>query len=130
MSPIEKPIGPTKPLSRAGIFWYSLASLGCGAFFSFNNSVLPLFLGRYTQNKVLLGLMGSTHSVEGAVIQPIVGALSDRCRARLGRRRPFMLIFMPLTALFLLLTPLARHLPAGLLLPGIVAGIFLFTVMF
>src|SRR5580700_5555111 len=69
--------GPQTPLSPAAVFWYSVANIGCGAFFSFNNYVLPLFLERYTHNAVLLGLMGSSHSVEGAVIQPLVGSASD-----------------------------------------------------
>src|SRR5262249_32463680 len=92
---------PAKPLSPAQIFWYSVATLGCGAFFSFNNYVRPLFLKHYTSNAVILGLMGSSHSVEGAIIQPLVGSASDRTRTRLGRRRPFMLIFLPLSALLL-----------------------------
>src|SRR5262249_22127837 len=124
------PGGMGRPLSPLQVFWYSLANLGCGAFFSFNNAVLPLFLKRYTDNNILLGLMGSTHSVEGAVIQPIVGTWSDRLRAPMGRRRPFLLIFIPLTALFLWLTPLMGGLPPSIRLPVIVAGIFLFTVFF
>src|SRR5437868_8234316 len=86
---------PVVPLSPLKVFWYNIASLGCGTFFSFNNFILPLFLEKYTKNAVILGLMGSTHSVEGAIIQPVVGTLSDRMRSPLGRRRPFMLLFFP-----------------------------------
>ncbi len=121
---------PYRPLSPLQIFWYSLASLGCGTFYSFNNAVLPLFLERFTHNAIILGLMGSTHSVEGAVIQPIVGTLSDRLRSPLGRRRPFMLLFIPLCTLFMLLTPGAGHLAASSRLPAVVFCIFLFTVFF
>src|SRR5579863_3850221 len=121
---------PITPLSPARVFWYSLANLGYGTFFSFNNAVIPLFLKAYTNNEIIKGLMASTHSIEGAIIQPIVGTLSDRTRSRWGRRRPFILPFTLLSVLLLVLTPPASHLPAGLRLAAIVAAIFLFTVFF
>lgn len=124
-------------------FWYSVASLGHGMFYALNNAVLPLFLKNMGASGVLIGLMSNSHSAEGAVIQPVVGAMSDRLRTPLGRRRPFMLLFTPICALFLLLTPFAsrlqgtiRALPGGLLwgvplsLIAVVACIFLFTVTF
>jgi MFS-type transporter involved in bile tolerance (Atg22 family) len=86
--------------------------------------VLPLLLSRFTGNVLLLNLMSNTRSIEGAVIQPVVGAWSDRIWTRLGRRRPFMLIAMPLCALFMALTPLAPNLPL------IVACIFAFSLLF
>jgi Na+/melibiose symporter-like transporter len=109
---------------------YSAASIGCGAFFSFNNYVLPLYLQAFTHSKVLLGLMGSTHSIEGAVIQPIIGTMSDNTRSALGRRRPFMLIFFILSALLLWATPLLGSLPIANRLWLIVGTIFLFTLAF
>ena len=121
---------PTRPLSTAQILAYSAANIGCGAFYSFNNYILPLFLQQYTSNAVLLGLMGSSHSVEGAIIQPLVGSQSDHLRTKLGRRRPFMLIFFTLSALFLALTPAASHVGAQYRLPVVVSVIFLFTVLF
>jgi len=125
-SPEQEP----KPLSVLAILAYSIANLGYGMFFALNNAILPLFLQQYTQDARILGLMGSTHSFEGAIIQPIVGSASDRLRTRFGRRRPFMLIAVPITALFLLLTPAASHLPGAVRLVAIIACIFLFTVSF
>src|SRR5262249_14497280 len=119
MNPLAPP-----PLSPVRVFWYSFASLGCGMFFSFNNAIIPLFLDRFTHNNVILGLMGSSHSVEGAIIQPIVGTWSDRLCAPMGRRRPFMLIFFPLCAVFLMATPLAGAMSATVKLPAVVACIF------
>jgi maltose/moltooligosaccharide transporter len=128
--PSGESAAPVRPLSPAQTLWYSVANLGCGAFFSFNNYILPLFLQKFTNNAVLLGLMGSTHSVEGAVIQPIVGSVSDRFHTPLGRRRPFMLLFLPLSALFMVLTPAAGHLPVSIRLGMVILSIFLFTVFF
>lgn len=118
------------PLTLTGILWYSLANLGYGMFYAFNNASLPLWLQSYTQNAILLRLMAGTHSFEGTIIQPLVGLASDRIRSRWGRRRPFMLLFTPVSASFLLLTPVAAHLPLTLRLGAIITCIFLFTMTF
>jgi MFS family permease len=103
---------------------YAAASLGTGAFYAFNNAALPLFLRPLTDNDVLVGLLSSTRSVEGAVIQPLVGTWSDRLRTRLGRRRPFFLAAIPPAAALLALTPFAPSLGWA------VAGIVLFSLLF
>ena len=110
-------------------FWrtaslYSVASLGAGFFYGFNNATLPLILSAFTQNPFLIGLMSSTRSIEGVVVQPLIGAWSDRTWTRLGRRRPFMAVGIPLSALFFIL---AAHAPS---LPSLVAAIFLFSLLF
>jgi len=128
--PPETPAHARTPLSLAGILWYSLANLGYGAFYAFNNASLSLWLQNYTHNAILLRLMAGTHSFEGTIIQPLVGLASDRSRSRWGKRRPFMLLFIPISALFLLLTPVASHLPPPLRLGAIIACIFLFTMTF
>lgn len=51
----------------------------------------------------LVGLAWLAGPVSGIVVQPIVGVLSDRCRSRLGRRRPFMLAGALLVTMSLLL---------------------------
>jgi len=109
-------------LSPRGMALYSVAAIGGGFFYIFNNAVLPLLIP--SSNVLLVNLMSNTRSIEGAVIQPVVGAWSDRIWTRLGRRRPFMLIAMPLCALFMALTPLAPS------LPWIVACIFAFSLLF
>jgi len=117
-------------LSPRGVFWYVLANLGYGAFYAFNNFVIPLWLQNYTRNAILLGLMGGSHSFEGVIIQPFVGSISDRLKGPRGRRRPFMRVFIALSTLFLLLAPVAVHLPPILRLAGILLCIFLFTLTF
>ena len=126
----HNPLGNRRSLSLNQMLWYSVANLGYGMFFSLNNALIAPFLGDYTKNAVVLGLMGSTHSVEGALIQPLVGSWSDRLRTRLGRRRPFILFFTPISALLLAFTPAATHLSGSIRLMTLVALIFLFTVLF
>lgn len=109
---------------------YSIANLGYGAFYTLNNAILSLYLRRFTANAIVIGLLGSTHSFEGAVIQPLVGSASDRMRSKWGRRRPFILTAIPISSLFLLLTPMCAMLPHNLRLAAMVTCIFLFTVTF
>lgn len=103
---------------------YSVASLGAGLFYGFNNATLPLILQQFTASPLLIGLLSSTRSIEGVVIQPLVGAWSDRLWTPLGRRRPFMLVGIPLSAAFLALAALAPNLPT------LVAAVFLFSLLF
>jgi maltose/moltooligosaccharide transporter len=124
---LEEAARPSKPLAR--MLAYCLANLGYGMFFAFNNGSLTLWLQRYTADPRLIGLLGGSHSFEGVIIQPIVGAISDRLRLKLGRRRPVMLLFIPSSCLFLALTPFVAHHLAHPL-PAIVACIFLFTMSF
>ncbi|CEK12519.1 MFS/sugar transport protein [Chthonomonas calidirosea] len=121
---------PQSFLTPSQIFWYSLANFGYGTFFSLNNALIAPFLSNFTKNAILMGLMGSTHSFEGAIIQPLVGTASDRLRHPFGKRRPFILLFTPLSALFLALTPAATHLPSPIRLSLLVLLIFLSTVLF
>lgn len=125
-----RPAVERKPLSAAGVVGYSLANLGYGAFYAFNNAALPLWLQGFTHNAIILGFMAGTHSFEGAIIQPLVGSWSDRLRTRWGRRRPFMLAFAPVSALLLLATPAFAHLPSSIRLAALVTCIFLFTIAF
>jgi len=110
------------PLSGRAIALYSAGSLGAGFFYAFNNAVLPLLIP--STNVLLINLLSNTRSVEGAVVQPLVGAWSDRIWTPLGRRRPFMLAAIPLSALIMTLTPLAPGLPLT------VVGIVLFSLLF
>ena len=104
---------------------YSAASIGTGAFFAFNNFVLPPILKSFGAPDLLTGLLSSTRSIEGVIIQPTVGAISDRIWTRFGRRRPFMLVGIPLSALFFLLAGFYVH-----TLLGLAIAIFLFSIFF
>src|SRR5579859_6063704 len=89
-----------RDLSLATMLLYAAGSIGTGAFYAFNNFVLPSVLKAFGAPDLLIGLLSSTRSIEGAVIQPTVGALSDRIWTRFGRRRPFMIVGIPLSAVF------------------------------
>lgn len=145
----EEPPGPL-PAARkdhlplGGALIYSCGNFGAGMFYAFNNFILSIFLKNLGAGPVLIGLLSSTRSVEGSVIQPLVGAWSDHTWwGRLGRRRPFVVMFVPISAALMVLTAFAPSLPgfaglaarAGLVEPRfrllvVAVGIFLFSLAF
>ena len=104
---------------------YSAGSVGAGAFYAFNNFLLPLALKAVGAPDIITGLLSSTRSVEGVVIQPTVGAASDRIWTRFGRRQPFIAVCIPLSAAFFLVASASTT----ALVPLAVA-IFLFSIFF
>ncbi len=111
-------------LTRTRTLLYSAGSVGAGAFFAFNNFVLPQLLKAAGAGDLLTGLLSSTRSIEGAIIQPTVGALSDRTTSRFGRRRPFIALGIPLSAAFFLFAATQHD------VLGLTIGIFLFSIFF
>ena len=72
---------------------YLACSFGIGVFSAFNTFTLPLWLSTFTTSYLLLGLLGNTRSLEGALVSPAFGVWSDRVwLGWLGRRRPFILV--------------------------------------
>src|SRR4030088_1261170 len=113
-----------RDLSLASMLFYAAGSVGTGAFYAFNNFVLPSILKANGAPDLIIGLLSSTRSIEGALIQPTVGVLSDRVWTRFGRRRPFLMVGIPLSAAFFV----AGAFVNGLLPLAIV--IFLFSIFF
>lgn len=107
------------------VLLFSVASLGANLVFAFFNFAMPQYLDSYHLRPALIGLLANERSFVGGVVQPFVGRLSDRARTPLGRRRPFFLAGVPLTAVALLL--LGLHPPFALMIAVVsVAAFFLF----
>ncbi len=79
-----------------------------------NMSPIYQYLGAEESKLPFLWLAGP---ITGLLVQPIVGAMSDRCTSRFGRRTPFFLIGALMCSLGLLAMPLSPTLwfAAGLL---------------
>ncbi len=105
-----------KPLSPTKVGLYSLGDLGASVVYSFANTAFPLFLSSYPAvPNWAVGLLAQERSLVGAFIQPLVGAISDHLPPnRLGKRRPFFLVGVPLSALALLF--FASHPPMAAVL--------------
>lgn len=130
-----------KPLSLGKMLTYSSGGVGNGAFVSLNNYLQVFFLTPLGAPPIVYALLGSQRSFEGAIIQPLIGAWSDRTKSGFfGRRRVFILRFMPLCIFFTILTPFVPQLigtspilgldPARLTLILVSVAIFLFSVTY
>ena len=107
---------------------YSFGNIGNGVYSGFNNAILSLYVNAFTSNPFILGYLSNTQTMEGVVIQPVVGRWSDRMSSPLGRRRPFLLAGVPISVFFLCLIPIAAHGSHSLALPLIAACVVLFSI--
>ena len=80
----------------------------------FNNFV-PLLLKQREVGALAIGVALTWDNYFNIVLQPLVGALSDRTRTRWGRRLPWLMVGAPLAALAFVSIPLARSV-AGIML--------------
>jgi len=119
---------------------YLGGAFSLGIYSAFNNYTMALWLTSVTSSYALISLLGNSRSIEGAVVSPAVGFLSDHTwLGWLGRRRPFILVGGLTSAALIAATPTIGRLPllaaldisastAQLVL--IVVTIVLFTVTF
>lgn len=80
---------------RVSVGWalrYSAAAIGVGIHDIFFNAVAGPFLRSYGLPVFVVGFLSNERSFVGALLLPIAGAVSDRLRTRIGRRKPFILL--------------------------------------
>ena len=68
--------------------------------------------GAFTLVPLFIGIIMTFDNVFGVIFQPTFGKLSDHCHSRLGKRRPFILIGAPISAVLFALIPWMGSLPA------------------
>ena len=79
------------------------AFLSICAFWQMYDNLIPLILtNTFHMNETLSGAIMAADNVLALVLLPLFGGISDRCKSRLGRRRPFIL-FGTITAVVLML---------------------------
>lgn len=88
------------------------------------DSYVPVFLADFMESKQLIGSIMTLDNIFALFLIPVVSALSDRTRTRIGRRMPFILITLPLSAVFFGAVPFAAL--RGLLI--LVIALFLLNV--
>ncbi|WP_019003970.1 SLC45 family MFS transporter [Cohnella laeviribosi] len=69
------------------------------------NAFVPFFLDSFLSSTALIGFMMTIDNYFALFLQPWIGHRSDRTASRFGRRMPYLLIGMPLAALFVVLIP-------------------------
>lgn len=71
------------------------------------DNYVPVFLNQYLDSRALIGVIMTFDNILALSLIPIVTALSDRTRTRIGRRMPYILVTLPLSALVFFWLPSA-----------------------
>lgn len=102
-----------------GVGWFALQAI-----WTSYNAFMPLFYGQFTANLLLIGLFMTFDNIAALTLQPFWGARSDLTRSRLGRRKPYILVGMPLAAVATFALPyFAGTTLVGLMLAAIAMNI-------
>lgn len=94
----------------------SLAFFTISLAWTIYNSYVPVFLSGLIESSTVVGIIMTTDNLFGILFQPFFGRLSDRTKNRFGRRMPFLLVGIPLSALFFFFIPWYDRL--GAVVPG------------
>ncbi|OJX46060.1 MAG: hypothetical protein BGO78_04010 [Chloroflexi bacterium 44-23] len=94
------------------IFLLGFGFFGVSVIWAVYNAFVPIFLdGKFGLNAAWIGFFMTLDNIAAFIIQPPVGAFSDRLRTPIGRRLPFILIGAPIAAIAFGFIPLASTLP-------------------
>jgi MFS family permease len=93
-------------------FLLGFGFFGVSVIWGVYNAFVPIFLAdRFHLAPAFIGFFMTLDNIAALLIQPPVGAWSDRLRTPIGRRMPFILVGAPIGALAFGLIPLAAVLP-------------------
>lgn len=93
-------------------FLLGFGFFGVSVIWGVYNLFVPVFLAeKFGLSPVFVGFFMTLDNIAALLIQPPVGAWSDKLRTPIGRRMPFILIGAPVGALAFGLIPLAAVLP-------------------
>jgi Na+/melibiose symporter-like transporter len=99
-------------LNYGKTFLLGFGFFGVSVIWGVYNAFVPLFLAnKFDLSPVWIGFFMTLDNIAALLIQPPVGAWSDRLRTPIGRRMPFILIGAPVAAIAFGLIPLAGVLP-------------------
>jgi MFS family permease len=89
------------------------------------DTYLPVFLGKYIPSMAVIGLIMTIDNVFALFLIPIVSVWSDNTRSGIGRRMPFIITALPLTAVCFSFLPYAAAASLGALV-ALVFGLNMF----
>jgi maltose/moltooligosaccharide transporter len=95
--------------SQRKTFLIGFGFLGISMIWSMYNAYVPVFLrDSFGMRYSVVGGIMTIDNIFAIVLLPFLGALSDRTRTKLGRRRPYLLIGAPLALIFFAIIPFAN----------------------
>lgn len=69
------------------------------------DTYVPIFLAKFVESKALIGSIMTFDNMLAIFLIPVFSAISDRTHTRIGRRMPFIVICLPVTAVAFGLIP-------------------------
>ncbi|WP_058302831.1 MFS transporter [Gorillibacterium timonense] len=94
-----------KPFSYPRIAVVGLGFFSISVVWQLYNSFMPLMLGDFIESKAIRGSIMGIDNLANIFLIPLIAAWSDRLQTRFGQRLPFLMIGMPIAALFLFVMP-------------------------
>lgn len=91
--------------SPRGIWLLGFGFFSISITWALYNAYVPLYLEHFIKTTGLIGFMMTIDNYFAMFLQPWIGRKSDKTRSRLGKRMPFLIIGMPLAAVFGALIP-------------------------
>jgi maltose/moltooligosaccharide transporter len=87
-------------------FLLGFGFFGVSVIWSLYNAYVPIFLkSTFALRSSVIGSIMTIDNIFAILLLPFLGALSDRTRTRLGRRRPYILVGSILALIFFVLVP-------------------------
>lgn len=105
LSPWEK--NPDKFDAKA-LFLISFGFFASSAAWSLYNTFVSDALDFLIPTLIIVGFLMTIDNIIGVFVQPMTGNLSDRMKSKFGRRKPFIMIGLPISAISFVLIPLAE----------------------
>ncbi len=69
------------------------------------DTYVPIFLGKYISSMSIVGIIMTLDNVLAIFLIPYFSGLSDRTDTKIGRRMPYIISLLPLSAIFFALVP-------------------------
>lgn len=86
------------------------AFLSICAFWQMYNALIPLVLtGTFHLNETISGVIMAMDNVLALFLLPMFGAISDKCKSKMGRRKPFILFGTIAAVILMLMLPLVDN---------------------
>lgn len=74
------------------------------------NAFVPVFLEDYIEKATIIGAIMTIDNLFAVVFQPLFGAMSDKTNNRFGRRMPYILFGVPISAILFSVVPYTKSL--------------------
>lgn len=116
MADLKPPLAATAPLSFTTILQMNLGFLGLQFSFGLQQSNMAPIYAYLGAGEAVMPLLWLAGPVTGLIVQPVVGALSDRTLSRHGRRSPYLLLGAFICSAALVAMPLSQSLLVAVML--------------